>query len=73
MDDAVEDLKPVLSDSFQDIIASCTNDAFLQDIKLLSSILEKIPVTGDVLQAIEGTITTIAEVHTHFITSQLLQ
>ena len=66
----MEDLEPLLPEKVQEFLSS--GDAFLQDLEPLSSILEKIPVTGDVLQAIEGTITTIAEVRTHFITSQLL-
>ena len=67
MDDAADVLKPILPDSFQDIIASCTNDTFVEDIKLLSSILENIPVTEDALNAIEGAVSAIAEVRAHFL------
>ena len=70
VDSSIENLKPLLRDDFQDVIDSCTSDEFLKDIKLLSSILENIPVAGDVLDSIERAVTGIADVRTHFVISR---
>ena len=70
MNSSIENLKPLLRDDFQDVIDSCTSDEFLEDIKLLSSILENIPVAGEVLDAIESAVTGIADVRTHFVISR---